>query len=72
MSVYVDPVLVGLQPGPLGFYAALTGPTGPPGSAANYGATGPTGAASTERGPTGHTGPPGLDSVVTGPIRALR
>ena len=66
MSLYVDPVLVGAQPAPWGFVGMLTGPTGPPGSAANFGATGLMGP-SGNTGPTGHTGPKGLDSTVTGP-----
>jgi hypothetical protein len=67
MSIYVDPVLVGAQPAPWGYLAMCTGPTGPPGSAANFGATGPTGAPSAIPGPVGATGPTGAPSAVAGP-----
>ena len=70
MSVYVDPVLVGAQPAPWGYLAMMTGPTGPHGSAANFGATGPTGKDSTIPGPTGTQGPTGSPSNIAGPTGA--
>ena len=63
--MFVDPVRVGAQPAPWGYLAALTGPTGPPGSAANFDATGPTGLTGPP-GATGYTGPTGAPSLVPG------
>ena len=70
MGTFVDPSLIGVQPAPWGFVGYLTGPTGPAGSAANFGATrpqGPTGPVSTAPGPTGATGPLSTAPGPTGP-----